>query len=146
VLKFPARSMCPLILIMVSPLQAWALCCPSVGQKPARSGIGEMQPSSANLSLDQRWSVHAFERDAVSYFQVSDTAGSVQFILGKSGDAFWVLPAGPVDTRISLPSDEPRPHAATGAVEVYRDPEFKLLVSGHGQSIEWSVVHMPRRP
>lgn len=109
-----------LIFMMVSPLSAWALCCPSVGQKPARSGIGEIQPSTADLSLDRRWRVHAFERDAINYFQVSNAAGTVQFILGKSGDIFWVLPAGPTDTQISLPSDEPRLGRARRSIPLER--------------------------
>lgn len=137
--SLPARYVCPLIFMMVSPLSAWALCCPSVGQKPARSGIGEIQPSTADLSLDRRWRVHAFERDAINYFQVSNAAGTVQFILGKSGDIFWVLPAGPTDTQISLPSDEPRPNALVGAMEAYRDDEFSLLFGTSGTTIPWSV-------
>lgn len=144
--KLPVRYMCPLILMMVSPLPAWALCCPSVGQKPARSGIGESQPAAADLSLDQRWRVHAFERDAISYLQVSDTAGSIQFILGKLDDYFWVLPAGPADMHVSLPSDDRRSSALTDAVEVYRDEEFKLMVSQSGSSRWWSVEHVLRRP
>lgn len=144
-LKLTTRYVCPLILMMASPLNAWALCCPSVGQKPARSGMGEIQPSSANLSLDRRWSIHAFERDAVNYFQVSDSAGSIEFILAKSGDTFWVLPAGPVDTQISLPSEDRYPHAAD-VVEAYRDHEFKLLVSGHGPSTVWSVERVSDIP
>jgi hypothetical protein len=90
--------------------------------------------------------VHGFERDAVSYFQVSDSAGSIQFIIGKSGDYFWALPAGSLDTHISLPSDDRRLPAAADAVEVYRDEEFKLLVSHSGPSIWWSVEHVPHRP
>lgn len=140
--KLPVNYLCPLILMMVSPLPAWALCCPSVGQKPARSGIGEVQPSSADLSLDRRWKVHAFERDAVNYFQVADNTDSTLFILGKSGNVFWVLPAGPVDTQISLPSDERRPRVAEGSVEIYRDQEFKLLVSGNDQSPVWMVEYV----
>lgn len=137
--KMPAHYVYPLILAVMSPLPAWALCCPSVGQKPARSGIGEAQPPGTDLSLDRRWRVHTFERDAMSYFQVSDHTGSIQFILGKSGDYFWLLPAGSVDTRVSLPSNDGSSHAAPDAVEVYRDEEFKLLVRASGAAVHWLV-------
>lgn len=136
--KLSLRYACPLALLALSPFSTWALCCPSVGQKPARSGIGETQPLAANLSQDRRWQVHAFERDAINYYQVSDSAGSTQFILGKSGDTFWVLPAGPVETQISLPSDGQHSIAAEGAVEVYRDDQFGILFHA-GPPSRWSV-------
>ncbi|HCQ46278.1 hypothetical protein [Stenotrophomonas rhizophila] len=139
-LKLSARYICPLILMMTPSLPAWALCCPGDIKEPmsAGSGIGQVQPPETDVSLDRQWAVHTFERDGVGYLQVSEKSGDVQFIIGKSGSFYWVLPAGPNDTSITLPSD----HGQTAPIharEVYRHPEFRLLVSGWGRTATWWV-------
>lgn len=146
--ELSARYLCPFVLILGVPLPAWALCCPGDANviKSAGSGIGQRQPLSTDLSLDPRWRVHAFERDSVAYFQVSDAAGELQFIVGNSGDYFWLLPAGPADTRISLPSDEGERAPAVGTLEVYRHTHFRLLVNGTSGVSAWWVEDIPSPP
>lgn len=146
--KFSARRTCVLALMVVSPTPAWAMCCPGDATviKPAESGLGQSQPSASDLSHDPRWRVHAFERDGISYYQVSDMMGVLQFIIGRSGQAFWVLPAGPADARIVLPSNDHSSSRAANAEEVYRHPEFALLVSGTGAATSWWVEDRPTSP
>ncbi len=146
-LKLSARYLYPLILMMTCPLPAWALCCPGDIKDPmsASSGIGQVQPSETDVSLDRQWAVHTFERDGVGYLQVSEKAGAVQFIIGRSETYYWVLPAGPTDTSIALPSDH-GPAAPAHAREVYRHPDFRLLVSGWGRTANWWVENASEQP
>ena len=138
--KLPVRYLCPLILMMAPSLPAWALCCPGdiKDRKSASSGIGQVQPRETDVSLDRQWSVHTFERSGISYLQVGDRSGDLQFIIGKSGSYYWALPAGPDDTNVALPSDH-GPTAPAHAREVYRHPDFRLLVSGWGRTAYWWV-------
>lgn len=147
-LKLSARYMCPLVLMMMSPLPAWALCCPGDIKDPmsARSGLGQIQPPATDVSLDRQWSVHSFDRDGVGYLQVSEREGAVQFIIGKSGGNYWVLPAGPIDTRITLPSNNRLSTPEANAREVYRHPDFRLLVSGWGSAAHWWVEDTSEQP
>ena len=146
--KSSARRTVPLVLMMVSPIPVWAMCCAGDANviKAADSGLGQSQPLATNLSLDPRWRVHAFERDAITYFQISDTTDGLQFIIGKSGNVFWVLPAGPTETRVVLPSDDRAPGPLVDAEEVYRHPDFRLLVRGTGQAASWWVENRPAMP
>ena len=143
-LKLSVRHMCPLILMMASPLPAWALCCPGdiKNHASAASGIGQSQSSETDVSLDPHWTVHTFERDGLSYLQVSDRAGAVQLVIGRVGTYHWVLPAGPIDTRITLPSDGRAFASMMDAREVYRHPDFRLLVSGSGPTASWWVENL----
>lgn len=146
--KIPALRMIPAALMMVSPAPAFALCC--IGDanviKAERSGLGQSQPLSSSLSLDPQWRVHIFERDSISYYQVSDAQGELQFIIGKSGTVFWTLPAGVAEARINLPPSRPASDYMVNAREVYRDPEFVLLVSGTGSTLTWRVEYRPALP
>lgn len=140
--KTSVRPMCPLALIMALPVSGWAQCCPGNGHGVdlARAGLGQSQPPSADMSLDQRWRVHGFERDSIIYFQVNDHVDNVVLVLGKTGDQFWVLPAGNADIQISLPSDLHYSKPSAGASEVYRHPDFSIMVSGAGEDSRWWVV------
>jgi len=139
------RYICPFILMLGSPLPAWALCCPGDANviKYAETGIGQPQPFATDLSGDSRWRVHAFERDTVAYLQVSDAAGELVFIVGNSGNQFWLLPAGPADTLINLPSSDSVTAPVVGATEVYRADHFRLLVRGAGGVPVWWVENVP---
>lgn len=143
--KFSARRTCLLALMVVSPTPAWAMCCPGDATiiKAAESGLGQSQPSTSDLSLDPRWRVHAFERDGISYYQVGDVMGVLQFIVARSGQTFWLLPAGYTDAQIILPSDDRSTNPAANAEEVYRHPEFALVVSGIGTASSWWVELRP---
>jgi len=146
--RLPARYLCSFVLLLSSPIPAWALCC--VGDanviESAATGIGQRQPTATDLSLDPRWRVHAFERDAVSYYQVSDSTGELTFIIGNAGDQFWLLPAGASDTVVRLPSDSWEQAPVVGTAEVYRDLTFRLLVSGSAASPVWWVESLPDLP
>lgn len=140
--KVPARRFLMFTLLMAGPAPAWALCCPGDirDMKPANSGMGQSQPAITDLSLDSEWRVHAFERDGISYFQVGDALGTPQFIVGKAGSYFWMLPAGMIDVQIKLPNDDHRQPQLAGLREVLRHPDFTLLVNGSGKTASWSVV------
>lgn len=144
----PTRRMYPLVMMMFSPMSAWALCCPGEGQvnEPAGSGIGQSQPRAADLSHDSRWSVHAFERADISYFQIGNLRGDIEFILGKAGGHFWLLPAGPTDTQVALPGEIITPVDSTNAKVVYEHPEFRLLASVAAGSTSWHVQVLPSNP
>ena len=146
--KLSARYVCPFILMFSSPISAWALCCPGDANviKSAGTGIGQHQPVANDLSLDPRWRVHAFERNAISYYQVSDALGDLKFIMGNAGAHFWLLPAGPTDTVVRLPSDEGRQAPVAGTLEVYRHSTFRLLVSGSATVPVWWVENLPDLP
>ncbi len=143
-----ARRMFPLALLTVLPLTAGAMCCPGDVNvmKASDSGLGQTQPSATNQSLDSRWHVHAFERDAISYFQVSDEADELLFIFAKSGDVFWLLPAGTVAAQVALPSDQDTHRPWPDAKEVFRHPDFTLVVSGTGNTTIWRVENRPAKP
>lgn len=145
--KLPVRYICPFIVILVSPLPVWALCCPGDANviKSAGTGIGQPQPPATDLSFDGAWHVHAFERHGISYLQVSDDIGALQFIIGHSGEHFWLLPAGPIDTVIRLPSDPGEPAPATG-LEVYRHSFFRLVVDRSGGVPVWWVEKLSALP
>ncbi|WP_312319174.1 hypothetical protein [Stenotrophomonas sp.] len=144
----PLRRMCPLVLLMVSPLAAKAMCCPGDVNviKSSGSGLGQTQPLATDQSLDPRWNVHAFERDSISYFQISDVAEGLLFIIAKSGDVFWLLPAGTIDAQVALPSDHQPQRPSLDAKEVFRHPDFTLLVSGTGKAAAWRVENRPAMP
>ena len=146
--KMTLRRMCPLALFMISPLTAGAMCCPGDVNviKASGSGLGQTQPLAANHSLDPRWHVHAFERDSISYFQISDVADGLLFIIAKSGDVFWLLPAGMTDANVLLPSDRRTHPPLLDAKEVFRHPEFTLVVSGTGKATSWRVENRPAKP
>lgn len=139
--KVPARQSLSLALMMAGPASAWALCCPGDVRdtKPADSGMGQSQPAITDLSLDSELRVHAFERDCIRYFQVGDALGTPQFIIGKAGNYFWMLPAGRVDVQIKLPNDDHRRLQLTGSREVLRHTDFTLLVDGSGETASWRV-------
>lgn len=144
----PLRRMCPLALLMVSPLTAGAMCCPGDVNviKASGSGLGQTQPTATNQSLDPRWHVHAFERDSISYFQISNVSDDLLFIIAKSGDVFWLLPAGTIDAQVALPSDQHANRQLLDAKEVFRHPDFTLLVSGTGKAASWRVESRLARP
>ncbi len=146
--KVHASRLFSLALLMAGPVSAWALCCPGDirDMKPANSGMGQSQPAITDLSLDSEWRVHAFERDGISYFQVGDAMGTPQFIIGKAGSYFWMLPAGMDDVQIKLPTDDHRPLPLTGSREVLRHTDFTLLVNGSGQTASWSVEAITDAP
>lgn len=147
--KMPARRMFPLaVLALASPYLAWAKCCPGGGHgiELASVGLGESNPQTADMSLDARWRVHGFERDSISYFQVNDQKGNIQLILGKALDQYWVLPAGAVHLNIELPSDRSTSIAPPSALEVYRHPDFSLLVSESEGMDRWWVLRTTDSP
>lgn len=143
--NFSSRRMCALMLTLGSPLPAMALCCPGDANIiiSADSGIGQPQTSNKNLSLDSRWLVHAFERNAVSYFQVSDSIGNIQFIIGNTGEHFWLLPAGPAGLQVRLPYDVWKSSPMVMGVEVYRNTRFRLLVEEVVGKPVWAVESLP---
>lgn len=143
--KAPVGRAFSLVVMMVSPMSALALCCPGEGQinKPAGSGIGQGQTRADDLSQDPRWSVHEFERDAVNYFQISKPTGTIEFILGKVGNHYWLLPAGPTETQISLPDELLTPAKSVKGKVVFQHPEFRLLVSEAADSFSWHVEEIP---
>ena len=137
----PPRRLLSLVLMTAAPIPAWALCCPGDIRDPkmANSGMGQRQPADTDLSLDPQWRVHAFERDGISYFQVGDALGTPQFIVAKAGNYFWMLPAGLVDVRIQLPNDDHVPVRVEASHEVFRHPDFTLLLDNPGQAASWRV-------
>lgn len=128
-------------VLLSMPLVAAAGCCPSDGNgvAMAKSGMGESAPLASNLSQDPNWLVYGFQRDGISYYQVNDLAGQVRLIVGKIDDQFFTLPAGKSPARTSLPSQRlALPKNAT-RYEVYRRPEFSLVVYGQGADAIWSI-------
>jgi len=123
------------------PLVAAAGCCPSDGNgvTMAKSGMGDSNPVAANLSQDPNWLVFGFERDGIRYYQVNDLTGQVRVILGRIEDQFFTLPAGKAAVRTSLPSQRLALPANAVRHEVYRRPEFSLVVYGDGADAIWSV-------
>lgn len=144
----PARSVFLLVMTMASSTSAWALCCPTGGQvnAPAGSGIGQSQPRAADLSRDPRWTAHEFERDAISYFQISNSLGVIDFILGKAGHQYWLLPAGPTETQVVLPDESKAVTRPTDAKVILEHAEFRLLVSETAGTVLWHVETIPPRP
>lgn len=116
-------------------------CCPSGGNgvQMAQAGLGEAQPAAVNLSADPAWSVYAFERDGVAYYQVNDLAGQVVLIIANIDSTFWTLPAGKAPVRTSLPSRQlPLPQNSRRRT-VFQGPDFSLVVHGEGRDAIWSV-------
>lgn len=109
------------------------------GSPLAKRGLGQAQPLAANVSQDANWLVYGFEREGITYFQVNDLAGRVHVIIGNADDAFWVLPAGDVAAKVSLPAQRIQPPGNARRSEVYRGAEFSLVLYGNGSDAVWSV-------
>lgn len=109
------------------------------GSPLAKRGLGQAQPLAANVSQDANWLVYGFEREGITYFQVNDLAGRVHVIIGNADDAFWVLPAGDVAAKVSLPAQRIQPPGNARRSEVYRGAEFSLVRYGNGSDAVWSV-------
>lgn len=109
------------------------------GSPLAKRGLGQAQPLAANVSQDANWLVYGFEREGITYFQVNDLAGRVHVIIGNADGAFWVLPAGDVAAKVSLPAQRIKPPGNARRSEVYRGAEFSLVHYGNGSDAVWSV-------
>ncbi|AWH52922.1 hypothetical protein C1924_06895 [Stenotrophomonas sp. ESTM1D_MKCIP4_1] len=127
-------------LLLAAPVAAFA-CCPSGGQgvAAARTGLGESQPATLDLSADPAVQVYTFEREGVSYYQVNDLAGEVKLIIARIDGTFWTLPAGKREARVSLPSKVlALPKNARRSI-VYRGEGFSLVEYAAGSDVVWAV-------
>jgi len=109
------------------------------GSPLAKRGLGQTQPLAPNLSQDANWLVYGFEREGITYFQVNDLAGRVHVIIGNADDAFWVLPAGDVAAKVSLPAQRIQAPGNARRSLVYRGTRFSLVIYGNGSDAVWSV-------
>ncbi|MEK0266427.1 hypothetical protein [Stenotrophomonas sp. TWI819] len=109
------------------------------GSPLAKRGLGQAQPLAANVSQDANWLVYGFEREGITYFQVNDLAGRVHVIIGNADDVFWVLPAGDVAAKVSLPAQRIQLPRNARRSEVYRGARFSLVRYGNGSDAVWSV-------
>jgi len=109
------------------------------GSPLAKRGLGQAQPLAANVSQDANWLVYGFEREGITYFQVNDLAGRVHVIIGNADDVFWVLPAGDVAAKVSLPAQRIQLPRNARRSEVYRGARFSLVRYSNGSDAVWSV-------
>jgi hypothetical protein len=123
--------------------QAIAACCLGDDNTSQLKGIGlgQENPSAANLSVDPRWRVYGFARDGISYYQVNDAAGRVQLIIGTLDRVFWALPAGETSSQVVLPPQRAAVIDAMDRSEVYQHPTFTLVRYRNGGATVWSVEH-----
>lgn len=129
------------VALLAMPALASAACCTNGGNgvQMANAGLGESRPVAVNLSVDPTWSVYAFQRDGVSYYQVNDVAGQVVLIVANIEATFWSLPAGKAPVRVSLPSQRLTiPESARRRV-VFQASDFSLALYGEGAAATWSV-------
>jgi len=67
-LKLSVRYMCPLILMMASPVPAWALCCPGDIKNHASAASGDHLPSTTHSHSNQGARAGALERGNVANY------------------------------------------------------------------------------
>lgn len=126
--------------LMLAPLAVFAFAPgDDHGVKMATRGLGQSIPLAENLSVDPGWLVYGFERDGMDYFQVNDLAGRVHIVIGNAAGTFWVLPAGDLSAKVSLPEQRlPVPAKASRTI-VYRAAEFTLVRYASGTDTLWAV-------
>jgi hypothetical protein len=124
------------------PVTTKALCCPGDGHviEAARTGLGQSQPPTPNISTDPEWQVYLFESDGISYYQVNDLMGRVQFIVGQANGRVWLLPAGTA----RLPAIRNIATTSTLSVapgrEVYRGSSIAIYAEGHADDARWVIL------
>jgi len=123
--------------LLALPAIGWA-CCPSDGHTApkAATGLGDVNPPSADLAGDPLWQVYEFERDGVRYVQVNDATGKVRAAAGRIANTFWVMPIGTDAGKVSLPGDA----VPTGTQRVlYRGVDVEVVLIEGGAQPQWLV-------
>lgn len=124
------------------PATAMALCCPGDGHviEAARTGLGESQPPTRNISVDPEWQVYLFERDGIRYYQVNDLMGRIQFIAGQSNERLWLLPSGTArPPAIWNMGNESILPASIGR-QVYLGSSIAIYSGGHADDARWVII------
>lgn len=125
--------------LIATPIVSHACCVTDDdrGVQMRRIGLAERNPAAPNVSQHPDWRVYRFERDGIQYLQVNHPSGEVELAVGKLDDAYWALPMGREDARISLPHQPQPVPSGTPRITVFNEADFALHRYGSGDGAVW---------